>query len=260
MMRSLDIRLAGILAAVLILLTVFLFSRAGQDQSLNRVRQAGVLVIALDASYPPFETTDGRGNYGGFDVDLGRLIAARLGVQAAFKNIAFDSLYDALFSRQADLLISGLHYEAERTRDVIYTVPYLDAGQVFIIRKEDSAAGNADMAGRRVAVETASEGDIAARKATDKFKGMTVQGYTSPEEMVQALVAGQADAAVSDYVSAMAALRQQPGLRLLLPPFSGDPLVAAGDARDSALMRQVSRIVKAARDDGTLSRLAEQWF
>jgi len=249
-----------LLLLTLSLLLVPFLLRPGRDLSLRRVQDAGVLVVGLDASYPPFETTDGRGNFGGFDVDLAHEIASHLGIRAAFANIAFDSLYDTLLTGKADVVISGLRYEAERTRDVFYTVPYFDAGQVLIVRAEDPVQTANDLAGKQVAVETASEGDVEARRLATKVKGLTIVGYPTIEEAMSALHGGAVDAAVTDHVSARALVKDQAGLRLLLPPFAADPLVVAGRAKDGALMREVNRIIKALRDDGTLARLAERSF
>ena len=249
------------LLATLLLLVLAVVVLAGRkpDDSLPRVQQAGELVAAMDASYPPFEMTDGQGNFGGFDADVAREIARRLGVGVRFANIAFDSLYDALASRTADVVISGLRFERERTRDVIYTPSYADVGQVLVVRAAD-AATTADLAGRSVAVETASEGEVEGSKLAAKVAGMRIREYETPEEMAAALHSQEVDAAVADLVTARDMAKGQPGLRLLLPPFAPDPLVIAGDSRDRALMTEINRILKAMRDEGVLDRLAEKWF
>jgi ABC-type amino acid transport substrate-binding protein len=250
-----------LLAAFLLILLILRIALGGkEDGSLTRVQQAGVLVVAFDASYPPFEMTDGQGNYSGFDTELARAIAARLGVQAQFANISFDSLYDALTGRRADVVISGLRYEAERTRDVIYTISYFDAGQTLVVRAVSPISKTADVAGRRVAVELASEGEVEAQKLAAKTSGMQLQQCTTVEDELVALRSGAVDALVADHVTALEMSKDQPDLRLLAPPFAPDPLVVAGHSDDRVLMTEISRIIKALRDDGTLSRLAQQWF
>ena len=249
--------LVVLLLAVLILRLAF--GRA-PDGSLLRVQDARVLIVALDASYPPFETTDGMGKFSGFDVDVAREIAARLGVDVQFANIAFDSLYDALAGRRADVVISGLRYEAERTRDVIYTPSYFDAGQTLIVRAADAAQKPADLAGQTVAVERASEADVAAHKLAARVAGLRVHGYETSEAALRALNDGAEDALATDHVSALAMVKGQAGLRLLLPPFAPDPLVIAGHAEDRTLMTEINRIVKVMHDDGALARLVAQSF
>ena len=261
-MRGISLEKRVSLRAIVVVLLLFVLIvriawHGGPDSSLQRVKQAGVLMVALDASYPPFEATDGQGNFGGFDVDLAREIASRLGVDVEFANISFDSLYDALASRRADVVISGLRYEAERTRDVIYTPPYLDAGQVIVVR---AGAINrpADLAGRRVGVETASEGDVETRKLAAKVPGMQIVEYGTPEEAMAALRSQAVDAAVTDYVTALELAKGQDSLRILLPPFASDPLVVAAHAQDRTLMSEINRIIKSLRNEGVLSRLADQ--
>jgi ABC-type amino acid transport substrate-binding protein len=244
---------------LLALLTIRIALSNRPDGSLARVQQAGVLIVAFDASYPPFETTDGQGNFSGFDVDVAQEIARRLGVSVQVANIAFDSLYDAIAARKADVVISGLRYEAERTRDVIYTTSYFDAGQVLVVRAGDAINKAADLAGRRVAAEWASEGEVEAQKLAKKAAGMQVREYTTLDEAFGALRSGVVDALATDHASALGLAKSQ-GVRLLLPPFAPDPLVIAGHGQDRTLMTEVSRIVKAMRDEGVLDRLAAQWF
>lgn len=253
--RRLRIAAAVCLLAILAV-RIILANRA--DPSLQRVRQAGVLIVALDASYPPFETTDGQGNFGGFDVAVAHEIARRLGVQAQFANISFDSLYDALASRRADVVISGLRYEAERTRDVIYTPSYFDAGQVFMVRGDGRIAKPADLAGQTVAVEWASEGEIEARKLAKTVSGMQVQTFETQKDGLAALRSGAAAAAVADHVSALELTLGQPDLRLLWPPFAPDPLVMAGHTADRTLMAEMSRIVRAMQEEGLADRLMRE--
>ncbi len=247
-----------LVGALLVLLVARLALAQRSDPSLQRVQQAGVLVVALDASYPPFETTDGNGNFSGFDVAVAEEIARRLGLSVRFANIAFDSLYDALTGRRADVVISCLRYEAERTRDVIYTPSYFDAGQMLIVRAGEAIAGAADLAGRTVGVEWATEGEIEAQKLARKTPGLRVQSFAAMAEAIAALRAGVVAAVATDHVSARELCSGQTDLRLLLPPFAPDPLVIAGHSADRRLMAEVSRIVRAMQGDGTLDLLAER--
>lgn len=249
---------------LVVVLLVILIARlgwgAGQDPSLRRVQQAGVLIVAFDASYPPFETTDGQGNFGGFDAELARAIARRLGVEVQFANIAFDSLYDALASRKADVIISALRYEAERTRDVIYSTPYFDAGHVLVVRRGDAINKPADLAGRRVAVETASETEVELGKLTAKMAGVQIQAYETREDGLEALRRKDVDALATDRVSALSLVKGQADLRLVLPPFAPDLLVVAGHIQDRTLMSEINRILRALRDEGILAQLEAQSF
>ena len=109
----------------------------GDDGTLEHVQATGELRVGLDASFPPFESLDANGNIVGFDPDLARAIAGKLGAEPVFVNIGFDGLYDALLADRVDVIISGLPYDPRRTQDVIYSQPYFNAGQVLVVRADD---------------------------------------------------------------------------------------------------------------------------
>lgn len=88
----------------------------GDDRSLERIEQAGLLKIGLDASYPPFEDIDeATGEIRGFDVDLARELGRRLGVEIEIINSGWDGLYDALEAGRFDAVISGMVYDPWQT-------------------------------------------------------------------------------------------------------------------------------------------------
>src|SRR4051812_27724224 len=104
------------LAAVLLLGGAGSFGAFAQrpsvDRTWERVATSGVLRVAIDPSYPPFEAASGD-EVAGFDADLARLVAARLGVSVAFVRTPFDNLYDVLRTRGADATISALTVRPE---------------------------------------------------------------------------------------------------------------------------------------------------
>jgi polar amino acid transport system substrate-binding protein len=147
--------------AVLILAFIFLQSGCKPtDDSWERVKEAGILRVGLDPTYPPFEVDDGSG-VAGLDVDLAKAIANDLGLEVQFVYFGYDGLYDALATQQVDVLISALVIIPERTRDFSYGEPYFDAGEILIVPAEnETIATMADLGGRTVAVELGSLGHV----------------------------------------------------------------------------------------------------
>src|SRR5207253_10532926 len=104
------------------------------------------------------------GQIQGYDAELARALAADLGVRVEFVPMALDTMYDALASLRsegkADVLISALPFVYERQKDVRYSVPYYQAGQVLIVRADDTTiASMRDLAGKQVGVELGSNAD-----------------------------------------------------------------------------------------------------
>ncbi len=173
-------------AAVLLAIAARLALVRWQGQSgLAEIRRRGTLRIGLDASFPPFESLDADGAVVGLDADIARAIATDLGVRAEFVNIGFDGLYDALKIGRVDAVISGLPIDPLRTRDVAYSTPYFNAGQMLITTRPD-VQSVADVAGKTVAVEWGSMAELAARKLKESVPDVTISPQPDAETALNA--------------------------------------------------------------------------
>ncbi len=229
---------------------------------LDRILKTGVLRVGMDASYPPFEYVDGEGNLVGLDVDLGRELAARLGVQARFvANLSYDGLYDALTADLVDVVISALYVDPMRMADFAYSHSYFNAGQVLVVRVGTAdIAAMGDLAGRTLAVEWGSEGDVVARQWARRLVGLTVLPCPTAEEALARVASGEADAAVVDHLSALQTIGQGAPLRTAGDMLTDEPYAIAVRREDGALLRAVNGVLTAMEEDGTLPRLRRKWL
>ena len=234
----------------------FLFPR--DDGTLAEIRQRGTLRVGLDASFPPFETINEQGEIVGLDVDIAQAVATDLGVELELVNIGFDGLYDALLARRADLVISGLPYDPRWTQDVAYTRNYFNAGQVLVTSATKlTIEGPEDMAGRIVAVEWGSQADMEGRRLAKEMAGMTLQRYPSAAEALEAVLNDQADAAIVDGVSAVAATGR--GLRLVT--YLTDEWYAAAVHIDSReLLDVVNQTLTRLDESGEMAKMQAKWL
>jgi polar amino acid transport system substrate-binding protein len=240
---------------------VLLLRGSGDDGSLERVQATGELRVGLDASFPPFESLDADGQVIGYDADLGEAIAARLGARPVFVNIGFDGLYDALLARRVDILISGLPYDPRRTQDVHYSEPYFSAGQVLVLRADEAViTGSAALTGRIVAVEWGSLADMEARRWSQSTEGMRTLPQPTAREALQALAAGQADAAIVDAVSAHQFMGEQPGVVRIAETLTDEPFVVATRLQSPRLAAAVDEALEELRQSGLLDSLRSRWF
>src|SRR5438876_5559009 len=99
------------------------------DPFLKDIEKRGVLRVGIDPTYPPFEAVR-NGKIEGYDVELARALAGGLGVGVEFVPLALDTVYDALAAGKVDVLVSALPFVYEQQKDVRYSVPYYQAGQV----------------------------------------------------------------------------------------------------------------------------------
>jgi ABC-type amino acid transport substrate-binding protein len=265
--------LLAILALVIIALTAWLvLARLGgvEDETWARIQQEGLVRVGMDASWPPFEYIDeATGQIVGLDVDLARAIGRRLGVDVEFVNVGFDSLYDALYVGRFDAIVSALPYDPLLYGDVAYSISYFNAGQVLVVRAgetEMSESANQrssevnDLSGKRLGVEFASEGDALARRLQREIEGLSLENYTTPQDMLSALKEGKVEAAIVDAVSAYQFIATEEGVQVVGDPLTDELYVIAVRLDSPLLLKAINEALVEIREDGTLERLQEKWF
>lgn len=230
-----------------------------RDTIWERVQRAGTLRVGLDPSFPPFEYEDEHKTLVGFDVDLARVLSAQLGVQAEFVPIHLDGLVDALKAQRIDVVISALPLDPRLTQDVRYTSPYFNAGQMLVVRADETAIGRVDdLAGRRLAVEWGSSGDVEARRLRSRLS-LTLIPLETPQAALDAVSAGLADAALVDAVSAANVSRVATGIKIVGPPVTDEPyVIAVGNA--PRLWQAINAALSVLEQAGILDRLRQTWF
>ena len=219
----------------------------------------GELRVGIDPSTPPLAVDTG-GAYAGLEVDLARALAERLDVPLRFVPLGFDGLYDALIADQADVILAGLRPDASRLDVVRYIMGYFDAGLVLVHADGADLPTMQAMDGRTLAVEFGTDGDLEARGWQRRLHVLHVLPLDTPAAVLEAVAAGQADAALLDALSARLGLEEHAGLVIAPEVVTHDwiaPAVRAdahrlGDALDAAL--------QAMQADGTLDALLARWL
>lgn len=220
------------------------------------------IVIAVDASYPPFASLDSDGKMVGFEVDLASELGRRLSNGPALLNMdAGDALFDALASKKVDAIVAGLTYYPEITRDVAYSDPYFEAGPVLLTRLgRPDISGAGDLMGKKVAVELGSLGEDVARGLQRDHAGMMVTPMDDVEHVMGAVVDGGADAAIVDRPAIPPGALASMGLAPVGPPLRSQPYMVAVQRKNRALLLAINRVLDAMKVDGSLAAMESRWF
>lgn len=250
---------AGLLLVLAAILAgVFL---AGRQSAFDELRTRGVWRVAMDPSFPPFQNLDAAsGQVVGLDVDLARAIGDAWAIRTEIVSLGFDELLDAVAAHQVDAAISALPMQPERTEEVRFSEPYVQAGVVLAARRGSAVQGAADLAGLRVAVEWGSQGDAEARRLLDTPAGaFDIVPYETVTAALDALDSGEVDAAIVDAISL--ALHPSPaGLTAVGQPLISDPYVVVVPADAPDLLQEVNRALRLLETDGTLEAIRERWL
>ena len=230
------------------------------DASWRRVQSAGVLRVGLDPTYPPFEVADENGVYG-LDVDLAKALASELGIEVSFVYFGYDGLYDALTTKQVDVLISAMVIVPQRTRDFAYSQPYYDAGQILIVPQDrQDIETMADIEDGVLAVELGAQGHVEATTWARRLPDLTVQPFNTADDALAAVLQQQAEAALVDSISGRLFLINAPDLRRVEPPITSEPYAFVVRAKDEALLDILNETLEVLQQSGQLEEIIQQWL
>lgn len=258
--RALDLAAAAALLLYGLLAWGAEGGRAGAalDPVWAAARERGALRVAVDVGFRPFADMVG-GELTGYDVELARAVAARLGLRAEFVPTGFDALYDSLTSGRADVIASALVYAPEQGHRARFSSFYFDAGQVLVVPATSRIAGPDDLAGHTVGVALGSDADALARRMARDGAFALRSSYDEPGEALAALRAGQLDAVITDNVAALTAVQAAPGLRIAAA-LGSEPYALAMPRAAFQLEAEVNRALDELRAEGFFAELNARWL
>ncbi len=247
-------------AGVAVALVAILLPAAHGADLMNEARARGVLRIAVEGTYPPFNFKDPKsGHLTGYDVEVARLVAAGLKLRPQFVFTEWSAILPAVASGKVDAAISQVIITPEREQAFDFSVPYTYSSFQLIVRKNERATYRslADLKGRKLGVR---QGSVFEQQAKE-VKGIEVRSYPAVPENLQDLAFGRIDASLDDSLMVSYLLKHSE------LPIKAGPRVGK-DARIGIAIRKgspqfkaaVDRILSQSRADGTLRRLSIKWF
>jgi ABC-type amino acid transport substrate-binding protein len=232
----------------------------GPDPVWAAARQRGTLRVAVDFGFYPFSDVQ-QGQPIGYDIDLARAVAQKLGLRAEFVPSNLDSIYDDLANQKADLAASALPYAPEQGWRANFSTFYFNAGQVLVVPEESAISGPQQLGGRRLGAPLGSDADTYARRLTSGDPTIALRSiYDTPAEVLADLRRGNLDAAIVDNASALSDLGHAPGLRVVGPALTLEPYVLAMSSEAYQLRDAVNRALDQLRDEGFFDQLNRTWF
>lgn len=232
---------------------------AAGDQ-LSNIQSSGKLIVALEGAWQPWSFHDESDTLVGYDVEVSRAIAEKLGVEPEYVESDWDSLFAGLDAGRYDIVCNGVEVTDERAKTYDFTEPYGYIHTALAVRQDnEDITSFEDLKGKTTANSLAST----YMELAESY-GATVQGIDTLEETIQLLTAGRIDATLNADVSFYDYLNVHPDADFKLVAQTEDASHVAiplrkGDA-SATLLDAINTAIEELRADGTLKELSEKYF
>ena len=235
-------------------------SAAAADDQLSAIQNRGTLIVALEGAWQPWSFHDASDTLVGYDVEVSRAIAEKLGVEPEYVESDWDSLFAGLDAGRYDLVCNGVEVTEERAKTYDFTTPYAYIHTALAVKKDnDTITSFEDLKGKTTANSLAST----YMELAESY-GATVQGIDTLEETIQLLTAGRIDATLNADVSFYDYLNVHPDADFKIVAQTEEASHVAiplrkGEA-SASLLDAINAAIDALRADGTLTEISERYF
>ncbi len=257
----------------LITLTVigFLFATSAFSADINlakkstieKILKRGELRVGFESGYVPFEMTNKKGEFIGFDMDYGRQLAKSMGVKFVPVNTAWDGIIPALMTDKFDIIMGGMTITQERNLKVNFAQPYITVGQTILINKKlkDKVLSYKDLNNPKFIVTSrmGTTGEQAIKKYIPKA---TYKGFESEAEAGLEVINGKADALVYDlpFCGFLYSSQGKGKTIFLNDPFTFEPLAWAINRGDPDFLNYLNNFLRQSKGDGFYDRMYKKWI
>lgn len=254
-------------------------SKAGPEE----IKEYGKLVVATSPDFPPFESLDKAGNVIGWDIDVAKALAEKLGVELEIQKMEFDAVLSSVAAGKVHIGMAGISNTAKRDESVDFSLNVFDSSQMIIVRADNTSInGPMDLAGKTVAVQAGTIGNWLAEMDEDYAYNFdddgnvlldepilgapkTVTKLSSGLMAIQQVKNGQADAVILDKLPAktiVEKLNAEGGNQLKILDMSvyDDAYAFAIGEGNTALKAWIDEALTELKEEGFFEELNSKWF
>lgn len=231
-----------------------------EDQSLQKVKDAGKLILGLDATFKPMGYTDENNEIVGFDIDVAEEVCKRLGVELVKQPINWDTLTTDLNVGKCDCVWNGLSINEERQEKMNLSEPYMKNAMVFVVKGDSTVEKMADLKGKKISVQNGSSAQTILESCEIK-DDITISPIATNVEALQQLELGVVDAVFLDEVVADYEIKNSgKNYKKLAEGLEEEEYAIAFRKDDQALRDAVQQTLSEMKADGKLAEISTKWF
>ncbi|PRY23859.1 amino acid ABC transporter substrate-binding protein (PAAT family) [Aliiruegeria haliotis] len=243
-------------------------------ETLDRVMSEGKLVMSSDPAYPPQSFLNDANEMDGFDIDVGKEVAKRLGVELEIVTPSWDIITAGRWNGRWDVSIGSMTPTAQRAQVLGFPAIYYYVPAAFAVHNDSAVSSIAELSGKTIGVCGGCTYDAYLQKnlvidaeGVPAFDYQVTAGeirtYDTDTSAYDDLRIGDGkrlDAVMSAMPTILEAQKNNYPMKIVGDPAFYEPLAVATDKGDEAFDAKIAEVVQAMHDDGTLTALSEKWF
>lgn len=220
------------------------------------------IVVGLDDNFPPMGFRDDKNELVGFDIDMAKEAARRLGLEVEFKPIDWSAKEAELSGKRVDALWNGLTITEARKQNILFSAPYMENHQIIVVPSNSAIKTKAELTGKVVGAQEGSSAVDAVKKEDAVFKSLKeLKTFGDNVTALMDLTTGRLDAVVVDEVVGRYYVAKKPDQYAVLEENFGTEEYGVGLRKDDTdLHAKIEKALGEMKADGAAAKIAERWF
>ncbi len=235
----------------------------GEDTSWTDIKDRGYFIVGLDDAFPPMGFREqGTNEIIGFDIDLAKAVAEKMGVEVQFQPVIWDTIIEELNGHKVDVIWNGLTITEERKTKIAFTDAYVEDKQIIVLQKSSDIKDKAGLADKTVGIQAGSSAVEAVKRdaATYESLGELVE-FGSNDEALLDLASGRLDAVVVDEVVGRYYIAKKPDdYKVIADNFGEEEFGVGLRQTDKAFLAELEKALDEIKADGTAAEISQKWF
>ncbi len=233
----------------------------GEDTSLTKVMDSGKLVLGLDPTFKPMGYTDDNDEIVGFDIDVAKEVAKRMGVELVPYPVNWDTKEQDLEAGTIDCIWNGLSVSDERKKVMLMSTPYMNNDMIFVVNGSSDIKSLNDLSGKNIAVQNGSTAQEILNASEVVANGATTTELATNVEALQQLELNMVDAVFLDSVVANYEIASSgKDYKILEEGLQSEEYAIGFKLGGQALCDEITKVLKEMKADGTLAEISTTWF
>jgi len=251
----------------LLLATAFLASGCGKkqtdDNSLEQIKAKGFFILGLDDQFPPMGFRgEGNNEIVGFDIDLAKEVAKKLGVKVELKPVAWVGIISSLNKGDVDVVWNGMTITDERKKNIDFSKPYLNNRQIVMVTADSAITTLEMLKGKIVGLQLGSTSEKALDSKPDIANNLKeIKKYENNTLALMDLLSKRTDAVVIDEIVGRWGMAKKPGAYKVLNEDLGKEIYGVGIRKSDLTFKEAfDKAFDEVKKDGTGAAISKKWF